>query len=368
MSSNDFQFMQQALDLAALGAVFPNPKVGCVIVKDGKCISEGYHSVYGGAHAEIEALDRCLGIPYGATWYITLEPCSHSGKTPPCVDAIIETKPTRVVIAMRDPNPLVKKRDSIQLLRDAGIAVELGCLEKEAMFLNRVFIKTITKKVPYITLKVAQSLDGKIALASGESSYITNDISRKRVHEIRNRVDGILVGINTVLMDNPKLDVRYDLLNENDSNPDLFIFDSEGKTHRELALLSVSNRRVFVCVDSQKCSEERQRDLSTFVNVWLVDGLTRNDKFKSIIDRCYKEGYGHLLVEGGAQLYKSALESKVVDEAYIYIAPLFMGENNAIDAFSWPSISSMSSVPTLKGVTHTSCGSDIEIHGFFSES
>lgn len=361
----DQVFMRQALELAKQGDVFPNPMVGCVIVKDGHAFAEGYHHTYGGAHAEIEALDRCLGIPYGATWYITLEPCSHYGKTPPCVDAIIETKPARVVIAMRDPNPLVAQRDSIQLLKDAGIDVEVGCLEEEARRLNKVFLKSTLTGAPYITLKVAQSLDGKIALASGQSAYITNDISRNRVHKLRREVDGILVGINTVLTDNPLLDVRYNLLQEGELNPDIFIFDSEGRCHSELAVFGMSNRTVTVCVDTTKCSVQRQKELSSFANVWCIDGLSDVDGFKKVAIRCLENRYGHLLIEGGAQLYKSALESDLVDDMYIYIAPKFLGEDNAIDAFSWSSITSIDAVPHLRDVTYTQCGSDLEVFGFF---
>jgi diaminohydroxyphosphoribosylaminopyrimidine deaminase / 5-amino-6-(5-phosphoribosylamino)uracil reductase len=369
MSNQDLDYMQKALALARLGdgCTSPNPMVGCVIVKNDEIFSEGYHSFYGGPHAELSALSTCSASIDGATWYITMEPCSHTGKTPPCVDMIINTQPKRVVIAMRDPNPLVRKRDSIQLMKDAGIDVIVGCLEKEARFLNRVFIKNKLSNEAYISLKVAQSLDGKIALSSGESKYITNEDSRRRVHLIRRSVNGIFVGISTVLKDNPKLDVRFDLLEGYFNNPDIIIFDSEGRINLESDLFNIKGRKIIIVVDPERCSKERQEIIKDFADVWEIEGNDEGERFKQAVKVAYKEGYLHLLIEGGRKLYASALSSNCVDDCYIYMAPIFMGEQGALSAFELDSIESMKHVPKLKHVTYTNCNSDVEIHGVFTD-
>jgi diaminohydroxyphosphoribosylaminopyrimidine deaminase / 5-amino-6-(5-phosphoribosylamino)uracil reductase len=369
MNTLDRDYMKQALALAKQGegCTSPNPMVGCVIVKDNTICSEGYHTFYGGPHAELTALSTCSTSVEGATWYITMEPCSHAGKTPPCVDMLIKTKPKRVVVAMRDPNPLVRKRDSIALMREAGIEVTVGCLETDARYLNRVFIKNKLENEAYITLKVAQSLDGKIALASGESNYITNEVSRKRVHGIRRSVQGVLVGVSTVLIDNPSLDVRYDLLDGYFKNPDIIVFDSEGKLQKSCALFNIKGRKIIVVVDPKRITKEKLKELSEFSTVWKIDGKDDSDRFKKTVSKAYDEEYLHLLIEGGSKLYSSALVSKRVDECYIFMAPVFMSEREALPAFEIDSIESMKQVPKLKHVTYTTCDSDVEIHGVLTD-
>ena len=203
------KYMRRALELAAMGEgrTSPNPMVGCVVVKDGRIISEGYHEKYGEYHAERNALLRCKEDPAGADLYVTLEPCCHQGKTPPCTDIIIEKKIGRVFVGSLDSNPLVAGR-GVAILRDSGIKVETGILEEECLKLNEVFYHYISTGTPFVAAKYAMSADGRIACASGDSKWITGEAARRQVHMLRKRYSGILVGIGTVLADDPMLNCR----------------------------------------------------------------------------------------------------------------------------------------------------------------
>ncbi|KIR01613.1 Diaminohydroxyphosphoribosylaminopyrimidine deaminase / 5-amino-6-(5-phosphoribosylamino)uracil reductase [Lachnospiraceae bacterium TWA4] len=211
-NSKDREYMSLALSLAKKGMGFtnPNPMVGAVIVKDGEIIGKGYHECCGKGHAEVNAFHSVTEDPKGATLYVTLEPCSHYGKTPPCADLVIERKVSRVVVAMKDPNELVAGR-GIDKIREAGIRVDVGLMEEEAKKLNEVFIKYIVEKEPFVVLKTAMTLDGKIATATGQSQWISCEESRKQVHELRKKYMGILVGVQTVLDDNPSLTAEFQM-------------------------------------------------------------------------------------------------------------------------------------------------------------
>ncbi|MDD4047507.1 MAG: bifunctional diaminohydroxyphosphoribosylaminopyrimidine deaminase/5-amino-6-(5-phosphoribosylamino)uracil reductase RibD, partial [Clostridia bacterium] len=222
------KYMSKAIELAqkGLGYTSPNPLVGTVIVKENRIIGEGYHQYYGGAHAEINAFNNATENVQGATLYVTLEPCSHYGKTPPCVKAIIEKKISKVVIGMMDPNPIVAG-NGMKNLKEHGIEVVCGILEDKVKQLNEIYIKYITTKLPFCILKTAMTLDGKIASSIGDAKWITNEESRKYVHEIRHKVSGIMVGIGTVLADNPKLTTRLE--NKKGKDPIRIIVDSTAK-------------------------------------------------------------------------------------------------------------------------------------------
>lgn len=209
--NSDEKYMARAIELAkrGTGSVNPNPLVGAVVVKDGKIIGEGWHKKYGGPHAEVWALNEAGENAKGATIYVTLEPCSHQGKTPPCAKRIVEAGIKRCVVACIDPNPLVASK-GIKIIEDAGIEVKLGILEKEAKDVNKIFLKYIENKIPYLFLKCGITLDGKIATRSGKSKWITNEIAREKVQFLRTKFMAIMVGINTVLKDNPSLDSRLD--------------------------------------------------------------------------------------------------------------------------------------------------------------
>nr|WP_051197246.1 bifunctional diaminohydroxyphosphoribosylaminopyrimidine deaminase/5-amino-6-(5-phosphoribosylamino)uracil reductase RibD [Butyrivibrio sp. XBB1001] len=205
----DRKYMERALELARKGAGFvsPNPMVGAVIVKDGEIIGEGYHEKYGELHAERNALKNCRKSPKGATMYVTLEPCCHYGKTPPCTEAIIESGIERVVIGTLDVNPVVAGKGA-RILAETGIRVEVGVLEAECKKLNRVFNKYMASKLPYVVMKYAMTADGKIATSSGQSKWITGDAARKNVHRLRKNLSGIMVGVSTVMADDSSLDCR----------------------------------------------------------------------------------------------------------------------------------------------------------------
>lgn len=236
---NDEAYMRRALELAGMGMGWtnPNPMVGAVIVKEGRIIGEGYHERYGELHAERNALKNCTEDPEGATIYVTLEPCCHHGKTPPCADAIIESRIGKVVVGMLDVNPVVAG-NGVKILKDHGIEVVTGVLEEECRRLNRIFIKYITKKLPYVVMKYAMTADGKIATVSGQSKWITGDSSRKNVHRTRHALMGVMVGVGTVMADDPMLDCR---LSEGGKNPVRIICDSGLRTPMDSKIVKTAS-------------------------------------------------------------------------------------------------------------------------------
>lgn len=333
-------YMAQALALAkkGLGHTSPNPMVGAVIVKDNKILGEGYHKKAGTAHAEVNAFQDALDKGYdvtGATLYVTLEPCSHYGKTPPCANLIIEKKIARVVIGTIDPNPLVAGK-GCALLKAAGIEVEVGILEKECIALNEQFItKMLTNKV-FVTLKSAMSLDGKIATVGGESKWITNETARKDGHVLRATHDCILVGIGTILADNPTLDVRLTTAElkavglENSQNPAVVILDNKGRTPIDAKVFTIPNRKVIIYV-SKHCKAkhiEALRDAGAEVIQLSVTKIVIED----VLTNLSNHGYMSLLVEGGSQIIASFIEAKAVDKIVTYIGSMVIGGVNAKSA------------------------------------
>ncbi len=254
----DYNFyMEKALKLAKKGEgkVNPNPKVGAIVIKDNKIIGEGYHKYFGGPHAEVYALREAGEKAKGATIYVTLEPCSHYGKTPPCAKAIVKAGIAKAVIAMKDPNLLVQGR-GIGILKQNGIEVITGIMEKESKELNEVFIKYITKKEPFVVLKTASTLDGKIATKKGESKWITGEESRYRVHQTRNDLSGIMVGIGTIIKDNPLLTTRI----EEGRSPKAIIVDSNLRIPLESKILETINERSIYIATTKKHKDLSKRN------------------------------------------------------------------------------------------------------------
>lgn len=286
--------MRRALRLAekARGATLPNPMVGAVIIKNGERIGEGYHTAFGADHAEVEALKNCSKSAEGATLYVTLEPCCHHGKTPPCVDAIIDSGISKVVIASLDPSSKVNGK-GVKALKAAGIEVETGLLKEEAEELNREFYTFHKKKRPFITLKAALSLDGKIAAHAGEETAITGPQVKKQVHVMRSEHQAILVGAGTVLSDDPHLGVR--LIEGRD--PLRIILEGKRKLPK--------TAQIF-------------RD----ENVLMLKDLSMEE----LMDTLYEKGILSVLVEGGHEVYESFLEAGLVDEIQIFQAPILLGE------------------------------------------
>ncbi len=335
MPDQDQHFMQFALSLAKKGgrAVSPNPMVGCVIVKKNKIIATGFHKKFGGDHAEIVALKKLKFKAVGATLYVTLEPCAHFGKTPPCVDAVIKSKVARVVIAMCDPNPKTNGK-SIRQLKKAKIKVNVGVCEKESRELNKIFVTNIIKKRPYVIAKVAQTLDGKITLQKGKQVWITGKESRAYVQNLRSQVDAVLVGRGTVQIDDPLLNVR----DVKKPQPKRVILDSK--------LSLKSSARIFkspggpvVLVTTLVPTHPRVLKFRALDATVLCTAPKKSQKsdLRLVLSRLYALGIASVLIEGGAKVFQSFFDSGLVDEWQFIIAPK-MSKNKGLPAFSDPKI------------------------------
>ncbi len=353
MQETHQKFMLRALELAKKGRGFvnPNPMVGAVLVKNGKILGEGYHTAFGKPHAEVEALQNTTENVAGATAYVTLEPCSHYGKTPPCAVALIEAKIKTVVIAMLDPNPLVSGR-GVQLLKEAGIEVIVGIEEEKAKELNKVFLKYITSKTPYVLLKTAMTLDGKIATQTGDSRWVSGEISREKVHELRHELMGIMVGINTVLQDNPSLDCR---LKEPVRQPVKIIVDSLLRTPLKAKLWD-NNAQVIIAT-TEKSDVSLYADYEKKGAKIIVSGKEKVD-LPLLMQKLGKEGIDSILLEGGATLNASALQSKIVDEIWAFVAPKIIGGTIAPTPIGGEGITLMKDALHFKNMTAEQSGED----------
>lgn len=321
--NQDKHYMSRALELAALaaGRTSPNPMVGCVIVKDAEIVGEGYHQKAGTPHAEVHALRAAGESAQGATAYVTLEPCSHFGKTPPCADALIKAGLKRVVVAMVDPNPLVGGR-GIARLRDAGIQVDIGIQEDEAKKLNKGFLKAIQTGLPFVLYKSALTLDGKIATESGDSQWVTNESSRAYVHQLRNQFDVIMVGSETVLHDNPALNCRIC----EGRDPVRLIVDGELKISIESAVLTSSSSAPCIIATSASAPLDKYKFLQAMENVevWKYD-VPRYVPLEILFQDLVKRGWNSVLLEGGGGLAGSLLQSQLIDEVEFFYAPKLIG-------------------------------------------
>jgi diaminohydroxyphosphoribosylaminopyrimidine deaminase / 5-amino-6-(5-phosphoribosylamino)uracil reductase len=322
----DESYIKLVIELAkkGIGKVSPNPLVGCVIIKDERIIGAGYHEKFGGNHAEVNAINSAKESVEDATLYINLEPCSHQGKTPPCVDKIIEKKFKRVVIGTLDMNPLVSGI-GIKKLKAAGIEVRVGLLEKECVELNKFFFKYIIKKIPYVTLKAAQTIDGKIADNSGNSKWISSFASRRRVHSLRAKYDAVLIGVGTVQADDPNLTVR---LTEG-RNPKRIILDSNLQLSTNHKIFSGNNDKNLIVVASRK-SISRIRRIKKLNSLGVVVLFTRENRdgkinLKSALHELAKHQIASVLVEGGSEIYTSFLRDNLFDNIILFISPKILG-------------------------------------------
>lgn len=329
LTTSDIKFMKRAILLSkrGMGFVNPNPLVGAVIVKDGKVIGEGYHEFYGGPHAEVNAFNNASGNVKGAVMYVTLEPCSHYGKTPPCVDKIIEKKISKVYIGLLDPNPLVMGR-GIQKLLDHGIEVKVGLLDKEIKKLNEIFIKYITTKKPFCIMKTAMTLDGKIATTSGDSKWITNEKSRQYVHKIRHQVSAIMVGIGTILKDDPSLTTR--LKKGEGRDPVRIIVDSKGSLPLDSAIYKTGNKENTIIAVSENVDIDKFKQLEKKLNVIIIPQKGDGIDLKYLFAFLGEKGIDSILLEGGGKLNFSALQANLVDKIISFIAPKVIGGKDAI--------------------------------------
>jgi diaminohydroxyphosphoribosylaminopyrimidine deaminase/5-amino-6-(5-phosphoribosylamino)uracil reductase len=360
-TSTDRAFLQKALELAitGLGYVSPNPMVGAVVVKDGEIVGTGYHRKFGGDHAEVEALREAGHLSRGATLYCTLEPCSHFGKTPPCVNRVIESGIVRVVIGTMDPNPLVNGR-GVNMLREHGIAVESGLLEEACYELNESYFKFITTRLPFVTLKVAQSLDGKIADATGQSRWISNTHARKLVHRWRWQNDAILIGIGTALADDPQLTVRE----EPGPQPRRIIVDTNLRLPLTAKLLNDEHVAKTIVAIGENCHErEKIAEIeSRGARVWLIHTTAAgNLDMRHLMERIGQEGIAALFVEGGRRIFSSLLEGRFADRLKCFIAPKLLGDG--IPAFQGLPIANMNEMITLTKTSWEIVGDNVLLSG-----
>lgn len=355
---NDEFYMQRAIELAKRGEGFvsPNPLVGAVIVKDGKIIGEGWHEKCGELHAERNALKNCKESTQGSTIYVTLEPCCHYGRTPPCTEAIIEAKISRVVIGSRDPNPLVSGKGA-EILRKAGIEVIEDFMRDECDKLNPIFFRYITSKLPYVSLKYAMTADGKIATYSGKSKWITNEFSRNDVHRLRKKHRAIMVGIGTVLADNPMLNCRI----ENGRNPIRIVCDSKLRIPLDCNICKTANEISTLVVsaieDSEKQAELEKMGVKTLI---LPDKNGKVD-LKKLMQYLGEKSIDSVLIEGGGTLAYSALQAKIVNHIYSYIAPKIFGGENAKTPVESVGVETPDDCFKLKRTAVREMGSDILI-------
>lgn len=326
------QFMKRAIELAkqGVGWTAPNPLVGAVVVKNGRVIGEGYHRKYGELHAERNALVACTEDPAGATLYVTLEPCCHYGKTPPCTEIIIEKKIAKVVIGSRDPNPKVAGKGA-RILREHGIEVVEDYMREACDALNPVFFHYITTKTPYVVLKFAMTLDGKIATRTGASKWITGEAARNHVHQLRGRYAGILAGIGTVLEDDPMLNCRIDGAHQ----PLRIILDSHLRIPMGSRLVRSAKEYplLIVCNESTRDREEGASRIQKLeeagAKVWTLPEKNGHPDLNALMQRLGEEKIDSVLIEGGGTVNEAALKAHIVHHVYAYIAPKIFGGEDA---------------------------------------
>ncbi|WP_320048085.1 bifunctional diaminohydroxyphosphoribosylaminopyrimidine deaminase/5-amino-6-(5-phosphoribosylamino)uracil reductase RibD [uncultured Ilyobacter sp.] len=353
----DKKYMETSLELASRGEgnVNPNPMVGAVVVKDGMIIGKGYHKEYGGPHAEVYALNEAGSECRGATIYVTLEPCSHHGKTPPCAEKIIEMGIKKCVIACLDPNPLVAGR-GVKLLEKAGIEVEVGLMKKEALELNRVFMKYITTEKPFLFLKCAITLDGKIAARTGSSKWITNEISREKVQRLRHRFMGIMVGANTLIMDNPRLNVRI----EGGNDPFRIVIDPKLIVSLDSNFVTMKDGKSII-VTSEKNKNSEKVSLLEAKGVRFAWLPGNEFKVNDILKKIGEFKIDSVLLEGGSYLISKAFGENEIDGGEIFIAPKILGDQEGIPFIKGFSFDSIEEAFELKNVKFNQYGNNISV-------
>jgi len=363
----DDTYMRLALSLAAggWGRTNPNPLVGAVIVRDGWVIAEGFHARLGEVHAERAALhnaEQNWQEVRGATLYVNLEPCSHQGRTPPCTEAIISSGIREVVVGMVDPNPLIAGK-GIQQLRDAGITVRTGILEQESRKLNEIFIKYITRHTPFVIMKAAMTLDGKIASASGDSRWISCTESREYVHRMRDRAAAVMVGSQTVLADNPALTTRL----ENGRGKDAvrIVVDSQGRIPPDSRMIETESLAgVILATTSLIPADQEEKYRSKGVRIFKLDGPDGKVDLPALMHILGSLEIDSVLLEGGGGLNAAALQSGIVDKVMMFVAPRIIGGETAVTPVEGAGIALMQDAIQLRNMTFCKSGEDILIEGY----
>ena len=360
-SDLDLWHMRRALELAAQGQghVEPNPMVGCVIVQGAEIIGEGWHRRFGEAHAEINALKLAGDRAAGATLYVTLEPCCHTGKTPPCTEAILKSGVCRVVVAQADPFPQVSG-GGIDQLRAAELEVTLGVLESEARRLNRPYLTLLEQGRPWVLAKWAMTLDGKTATRTGSSRWISNEQSRAVVHQIRGRVDAVVVGSRTARIDDPQLTARP-------PGPRVavrIVIDSRASLLSESQLVRTARDvPVMVAAGSEAPATDRSRLEKAGCEVFVCDSESRDDRLRQLFEELGRRRLTNVLVEGGGELTGSLLSGRLIDEVHVFIAPKMVGGTEAPSPVEGHGIERMSQALALDEPQVQQLGGDIYVHG-----
>ncbi|MBM7094731.1 bifunctional diaminohydroxyphosphoribosylaminopyrimidine deaminase/5-amino-6-(5-phosphoribosylamino)uracil reductase RibD [Bacillus sp. H-16] len=353
----DERFMNLALNMARTteGQTAPNPVVGAVLVKNNQVVGMGAHLKAGEPHAERHALAMAGRKAEGSTCYVTLEPCSHYGRTPPCADALIDAKVERVVIATRDPNPKVAGR-GIEKLKEAGILITEGVMEKEAQALNRTFFHFIKHRRPFVTLKSATSIDGKIATSTGESKWITGPEARLNVHQLRHENDGILVGVKTVIADDPLLTTR---LPGGGKHPVRIVLDHSLNIPVTASLVTDRSSPTWVVTSGNHNAQKKEELESAGVRVLPINAASI--EIEDVLNLLGELGIMSLLVEGGGHVNDSFLRSGLFDQVVVYLAPLIIGGQNALSSFSGTGIERLSDGSRLKIKSAEMVGKDLKV-------
>ena len=353
------QTMRRALELAARGRTSPNPMVGAVVVNQGKVVGEGYHSRAGYPHAEVEALRQAGNKARSADLYVNLEPCCHFGRTPPCTDAIIQAGIKRVFVGMKDPNKQVSGK-GLRALKAQGIVIVSGILKKECMKLNESFVKVMQTGMPFVIMKTAMSLDGKIATRSGDARWISGELARKHVHKIRNYVDAILVGTETVLKDNPRLTCR--LATGSVEHPIRIILDRRNRIPLTANVFKNSRSQPVIYVTGSDISPARQKALVAR-KVEILNGKFGKNGFhiKPLLKELANRDMNSILVEGGAELNASVLKSGVVDRVVAFISPILIGGGKAPGFLGGQGVMKVNDAIKLKDIEVTKIGEDLMV-------
>ena len=356
----DESYLPLALDLArkGMGRTNPNPMVGAVIVRDGQVIAQGYHARCGDLHAERSALKNCHEDPRGATMYVTLEPCCHQGRQPPCTDAILEAGIARVVVGSDDPNPLVAGK-GIDILRRAGVEVETGVLKAECDALNYVFFHYITTGLPYVVMKYAMTLDGKIATCSGKSKWITGEAAREQVHRDRSRYRAIMAGVGTILADDPMLNCRV----EGGRDPVRVICDSHLRTPLTSRIVATAREIPTILATVSADKEAAAPYEAAGCRVWTLPERGGRPDLTELMRRLGAEGIDSVLLEGGGTLNWTALESGIVNRVQAYIAPKLYGGAGAKSPVGGQGVEDPAGAVRLRDISVRRLGGDILLEG-----
>lgn len=351
----DYECMAKALQLArkGLATTHPNPRVGCVIARDGQVVGAGWHRKAGEPHAEVHALREAGDKAAGGTAYVTLEPCSHAGRTPPCVDALIHAKVARVVLAAGDPNPSVNG-NGIRRLQQAGIDVHGGLMEKQAEELNAGFMKRMREGRPWVRIKLAQSLDGHVALANGSSQWISGSESRADVHRWRARSDGVVTGIGTVWADDPSLNARN---GDDERQPARIVIDSHWRTPPDARLLGLPGQVLIAGLQEQPVPAALQQSGAEFLRVPAFEGRVDMD---AVLLELGRRELNEIQVEAGATLCGTLIQRGLVDELLIYQAPVILG-GTALSPFAYPRLDNMDERVHLEWVDSRRIGRDLRL-------